>query len=127
MLNIEHRVREVPASGPGELPPDVPGSPEPMLIRGLVEHWPIVRAAADSPGAVENYLRRFYAGATVNAVYGKPGERGRLFYNEDLSGFNQVVDTERWGSPELPSPRFWKHRNRVTVPPLSCGLFVEKR
>jgi hypothetical protein len=59
-----------------------------MLIRGLVEHWPIVRAAADSPGAVENYLRRFYAGAIVNAVYGKPGERGRLFYNKDLSGFN---------------------------------------
>jgi hypothetical protein len=37
---------------------------------------------------VEAYLRRFYTNATVNAVYGRPEDHGRLFYNEDLSGFN---------------------------------------
>jgi hypothetical protein len=88
MLGIEQNVREVRASGPGELPSEVVGSAAPLLIRGLVRHWPIVKAALDSPAAVEAYLRRFYAGATVNAVYGKPGERGRLFYNEELTGFN---------------------------------------
>lgn len=88
MLSIEHSVREVRATGPGELPSDVLGSPEPMLVRGLVAHWPIVEAALDSPSGVEAYLRRLYTGATVNAVYGTPGERGRLFYNDDLSGFN---------------------------------------
>jgi len=88
MLSIEQNVRELQAGGPGELPAEVLGSAEPVLIRGLVGHWPIVRAALDSPAAVEAYLRRFYAGAAVNAVYGKPGDRGRLFYNEDLSGFN---------------------------------------
>lgn len=87
-MSIEHRVREVRASGPGELPSDLTDSPEPILIRGLVRHWPIVRAAVDSSAAVGAYLRRFCAGATVNAVFGKPGERGRVFYNEDLSGFN---------------------------------------
>ena len=88
MLNIEQGIGEVRAGGPGELPPGVLDSAEPTLIRGLVGHWPIVQAALDSPAAVEAYLRRFYAGATVNAVYGTPGGRGRLFYNEDLSGFN---------------------------------------
>ena len=88
MLSIKHSVREIEASGPGELPSDILGSPEPTLIRGLAGHWPIVQAALDSPAAAETYLRRFYGGATVNAVYGTPGERGRLFYNEDLSGFN---------------------------------------
>ena len=88
MLSIERGTREVRASGPGELPSKVLGSPEPILLRGLVSHWPIVQAAADSPAAVEAYLRRFYAGVTVNAVYGKPGKRGRVFYTEDLSGFN---------------------------------------
>jgi hypothetical protein len=88
MLNIEQSVNEVRAGEPGALPPEVRESAEPVLIRGLARHWPIVQAAQDSPAAVEAYLRRFYAGATVNAVYGKPGERGRLFYNEDLSGFN---------------------------------------
>lgn len=88
MLNIEKSVKEVAVSAPGELPDGVLGSAEPLLLRGLVDHWPVVRAAKDSPAAVEDYIRRFYVDATVNAVYGDPGHRGRLFYNEDLSGFN---------------------------------------
>jgi hypothetical protein len=38
-----------------------------------------VDRAGQLPGAVI---------ATVNAVYGEPGHRGRIFYNDDLSGFN---------------------------------------
>ena len=88
MLRIEQKVREVAVDRAGQLPAAVQGSREPLLLRGLVRHWPIVRAAEDSPTAVEAYLRSFYQGATVNAVYGEPGHRGRLFYNEDISGFN---------------------------------------
>ena len=88
MLRIEQKVREVAVDRAGQLPAAVQGSREPLLLRGLIRHWPIVRAAEDSPTAVEAYLRSFYQGATVNAVYGEPGHRGRLFYNEDISGFN---------------------------------------
>jgi hypothetical protein len=88
MLNIEKSVKEVAVGTPGELPEDVLGSTEPLLLRGMVDHWPVVRAAKDSPAAVEDYIRRFYDDATVNAVYGAPGHQGRVFYNQDLSGFN---------------------------------------
>ncbi len=88
MLKIERNVREVVVEQAGQLPARVHESSEPLLLRGLVSHWPIVGAANDSPAAVEAYLRRFYQGATVNAVYGEPGNRGRIFYNNDLSGFN---------------------------------------
>jgi len=88
MLRIERNVRAVAVDRAGQLPAAVHGSGEPLLLRGLVRHWPIVRAAEDSSSAVETYLRRFYQDATVNAVYGKPGHRGRLFYNKDISGFN---------------------------------------
>jgi hypothetical protein len=88
MLRIDRHARELPVERPGTLPPAVPGCGEPLLLRGLVAHWPAVQAADDSPTAVEAYLRRFYTNATVNAVYGRPEDRGRLFYNEDLSGFN---------------------------------------
>ena len=88
MLRIERNVKEVAVDRTGQLPEAVRGSSEPLLLRGLVRHWPIVRAAKDSQSAVEAYLRRFYKGATVNAVFGDPGHRGRLFYNDDLSGFN---------------------------------------
>ena len=88
MLTVEQTVREVPVGTPGELPKDVMGSAEPLLLKGLVSHWPVVKAALDSPAAVERYIQRFDAGSTINAVYGDPGHRGRIFYNEDLSGFN---------------------------------------
>jgi len=88
MLRIDRHVKELSVARPGELPSTVPGCGKPLLLRGLVRHWPVVRAAAESPNAVEAYLRRFYTNATVNAVYGRPEDHGRLFYNEDLSGFN---------------------------------------
>ena len=95
MLNIERQVTELTVDEPGQLPADLIGSAEPLLLRGLVKHWPVVHAAKESHAAVEGYLRRFYEGAPVNAVYGKPEHRGRLFYDDDISGFNFKVIPSR--------------------------------
>ena len=95
MLTVERKVKEVSLGTPGELPDGVVGSAEPILMKGLVSHWPIVSAANESPAAVEDYIRRFDADVTINAVYGERGHGGRLFYNEDLSGFNfQTVQSK---------------------------------
>ena len=95
MLTVDRYAKEVSIDTPGELPEGVVGSAEPVLMKGLVGHWPVVAAAMESPVAVENYIRRFDVGVTINAVYGKSGHRGRLFYNEDMSGFNfQTVQSK---------------------------------
>lgn len=60
----------------------------PVIIRGLVAHWPLMRAGVESAQAADAYLRRFYQDATVVAMLGAPDIGGRFFYNEDLSGFN---------------------------------------
>jgi pullulanase len=44
----------------------------------------------------------------------------------DLSSFVQIADTERWGHPVLGTPHFCRRGNGLFVPPLSCGLFLEK-
>ena len=49
------------------------------------------------------------------------------FPDEELSAFRQIADTERWGDPWLAAPHFRAHRNRITVPPLSCGLFLQRQ
>ena len=61
---------------------------EPVILRGLVSHWPLVRAGLESAQAADAYLRRFYRDATVVAMLGAPDIEGRFFYNENLSGFN---------------------------------------
>lgn len=63
-------------------------STEPVIIRGLVSHWPLVRAGLESSQAADAHLRRFYQDATVVAMLGAPDIDGRFFYNQDLSGFN---------------------------------------
>jgi hypothetical protein len=61
---------------------------EPVVLRGLVAHWPMVRAAVASAQSADAYLRSFYRDATVGAWLGAPDIGGRFFYNEAFNGFN---------------------------------------
>jgi Cupin-like domain len=88
MLPIAEKIREIAGVDPQALPDDVLGSAEPLVLRGVVAHWPVVKAAKESPTAADAYLRRFYKDATVGAMLGAPTEKGRMFYNEDLTGLN---------------------------------------
>jgi hypothetical protein len=80
----------------GALPNDILASPVPLVLRGLVADWPLVRAAKESPAAADAYLRRFYRNATVLASHSAPGTGGRIFYNDDLSGFNFATQMVRF-------------------------------
>ncbi|MDX2418771.1 MAG: cupin-like domain-containing protein, partial [Xanthomonadales bacterium] len=46
------------------------------------------KAAKTSAQAADLYIREFYQGATVGAFFGAIGGGGRVFYNQDLTGFN---------------------------------------
>jgi len=69
----------------------------PVVLRGLVRDWPLVRTGLGSPAALAAYLRRFDRGEPVSAVYAPPEAGGRIFYNEDLSGFGFTRATARVG------------------------------
>lgn len=61
---------------------------EPVVLRGLVAHWPLVQAGQRSAADALAYLRGFCRDATVGVWLGPPEIRGRFFYNEELTGFN---------------------------------------
>ncbi len=88
MLAISTEVRELTGVDPRALPDDVLLSTQPVVLKGLVAAWPVVRAGLDSDQAAIAYIRGFYRDATVGALLGAPEIDGRFFYNEDLSGFN---------------------------------------
>jgi hypothetical protein len=69
---------------------EVIASPQPAVLRGLVKHWPIVEAGANSPTAVLDTLRRFDNGTPVDAIMTPPDVEGRVFYNDAMTGFNFV-------------------------------------
>jgi len=88
MLAITDNVRELTGLDPQSLPDSVLTSTQPLVLRGLVSRWPVVRAGLEPAPSANAYLRRFFRDATVVAMLGAPEIGGRFFYNEDLSGFN---------------------------------------
>jgi len=66
----------------------VAGVTRPLVLRGYCDHFPAVQAAKVSPRAMVDYLLSQYSGHPVNGCYGSADAGGRVFYNDDLSGFN---------------------------------------
>ena len=61
---------------------------QPCVLKGLVRDWPAVAAGRRSPQELVKYLGRFDSGKPVDALMTPPEVRGRIFYNDTMSGFN---------------------------------------
>jgi len=81
-------VRAVHDVRPDGIDAAVLSSPEPVVLRGLVAGWPMVAAGLRSPRAVADYVLGHYSGEPVTAALGPAAIRGRVGYNDDLTGFN---------------------------------------
>jgi hypothetical protein len=93
-------LREIPGSDiatPGQFVREVVEPCRPVVLRGLVSDWPIVRAAQRSPQALRDLLAPFDIGGGVEAFYGQPAIAGKYYYAEDLSGFNFERRRMRFG------------------------------
>jgi hypothetical protein len=62
----------------------------PAVLRSFVKKWPVVQHALQSPASVCKYLKTFDNGSVVNAIMTPPEVRGRIFYKDDMSGFNFI-------------------------------------
>jgi hypothetical protein len=66
---------------------EILGSYRPAILRGFVSHWPAVKLAA-APEDVCHYLLACDSGHPVDALLAAAPEKGRLFYQDDMNGFN---------------------------------------
>ena len=92
MLNIQNKIKEVDKHYQGSLSEDVITSTEPLVLRGLVKNWPMVEAACESAQHAVDYLNQFSTDEPLTVYRGDASIDGRVFYNEDFSGFNFQVD-----------------------------------
>jgi len=60
----------------------------PAVMKGLVKHWPIVRASLKSPEALLDYVRARDLGRPVRVLLGQPDIKGLYFYRDDMTGLN---------------------------------------
>ncbi|WP_243042338.1 cupin-like domain-containing protein [Dyella sedimenti] len=64
------------------------GSERPLVIRGLVKHWPLVAAATQSERAFADLLMARDNGTPVDALLMPPEAEGLVGYRDDLEAFN---------------------------------------
>jgi len=60
----------------------------PIIFKGLVKDWPICKLSTKSDDDAVNYISQFYQGMAVGTGCCDAEFEGRLFYNDDFSGFN---------------------------------------
>ncbi len=70
------------------LPAQLLAAREPLVLRGLVAHWPVVLAAQQSARAAADYIGQFDQGKVATAYIAPAQTGGRVFYSDDLTGFN---------------------------------------
>ena len=87
-IDAAARVRELSDVTPERFAAEVVPAYQPVVLRGLVRHWPAVAAGQGGPAAMADYIRRFDGGRPASIMVAAPEERGRFFYTPDLSGFN---------------------------------------
>jgi mannose-6-phosphate isomerase-like protein (cupin superfamily) len=118
MLQIERKVRQLPAADWQAQREECIRAAEPLLLKGLVADWPAVRAGLQSVEAGIDYLRGFYRDATVGAWIGGPEIGGRFFYNADLTGFNYQPIMVKLG---MVFDRLLQHRHDAAPPAIYVG------
>lgn len=63
---------------------------EPVVLRGVVAHWPAVHAAQATPTGILEVLRRFDTGVEVMATKTRAAAQGVMGYNAALTDFDFV-------------------------------------
>lgn len=88
MLQVSRHCRIIDNCQPGVVPAQLLNSTEPLLLKGLLSHWPIVRLGQQGAAPLADYLLCHYNGAATQVYRGEPGLNGRYFYNDNATALN---------------------------------------
>jgi hypothetical protein len=94
MLGIEKKVETITDCKFGSISAEILKSTKPLILKGLVSDWPMVKAGLKSNSEASKYIISFYKGESVVAFLSDTN-KGRFSYDESIKGFNyHAVDTK---------------------------------
>ncbi|MEP1870707.1 MAG: cupin-like domain-containing protein, partial [Paraglaciecola sp.] len=83
-----NRIDVIEGISPDTLSKELLNSDTPILLKDFGKQWPLPKLAGEDDKSAMNYLMGFYRGMHVSAGLGDPKSKGRIFYNEEVTGFN---------------------------------------
>lgn len=107
-------IKTVERLGKEEFEAHVTSGYEPIVVRQVVDAWPLVAKGLEGIESALEYLQRFDQGHQVDAVLARPGLHRSLTYREGLDGFNFIHNKRTL--PEL-FEQLWRY-SHFPEPPL---------
>ena len=98
MLGIVKHIKTLSNVTADNITAEILSSDVPLLLKGYGDAWPIVQASKQSNFQGVEYLKTMENGTPVNACYIEPDQAGRVFYNEDMTGFNFQTKPQMLGA-----------------------------
>lgn len=104
MSKPEQTMREITDATYESLTSELLTSDTPVILRGLINDWPLVKKIKEAQKSnqeseevgqqvASQYLKTFSNQNKIRAFVADAKEKGRFFYNQDLSGFNFKPET----------------------------------
>ena len=87
-MSVPHPIDLIEAPDAARFIRDIVPRHRPVVMRGLVSHWPIVRAGLSGPHSVADYLKAMDSGEPTTLFHLSPELKGRFFYSPDMRGLN---------------------------------------
>ncbi|MEP0356421.1 cupin-like domain-containing protein [Paraglaciecola sp.] len=81
-------VRVIEGVTPDTITDELLNSNEPLVLKNFGKEWPLPQLENQNISTAMEYLNGFYQGMPVSAGLGDPENKGRIFYNESIQGFN---------------------------------------
>lgn len=104
---------------------------QPVVMKGLVSHWPCVAAARTSPQALGAYLKRHDNLSTSMISICPPEGEGRFFYNDKVTGVNfsvmhqSISDLVDWLLDHGPGAREARYLQAVPINSAAPTMMAE--
>jgi len=100
MVNVNNKILILEGITPASIPYDVLFSQnQPVILKGLVKDWPLVKVGQQSPSQVMSRLEQNYSERPMLVYKGLPEIKARFGYNKTCTGFN--FTSERSTIPEV--------------------------
>ncbi|MEP6391700.1 MAG: cupin-like domain-containing protein [Halioglobus sp.] len=88
MVIAKNTVKEISGLGAADVPRDVLGATEPLVLKGISDDWPAVQAGKSGKAEILRYIKQFCRNKEIVVFQGEPKIEGRFFYNDEMTGFN---------------------------------------
>jgi hypothetical protein len=100
MIKKQNKVKELEGLTPDCIPfDDLFAEEQPVILKGLVKDWPLVKAGQRSPDKVMEQLEEHYSQCPMLVYKGAPEIKARFGYDKSCTGFN--YSSERTTIPEV--------------------------